>query len=162
MRKLNRIIRDNIRSKLAFAEYGYVPKKYKDAFNLSNLSSRQAAIVHKAANRAIRIHDSRYNDIVGSIVLVAALRMLVPILVKHVLKEAAVGAIEKSVIKPILVRLIEHFKNIIANRGDASYLAAFGKAIKKDFSFLLNILKKEGSTVVNVLSSIWRKITGLF
>jgi hypothetical protein len=140
-----------------------------DSLSCRRLNKKQAAYVRRLANRAIRIHDTRYNDIVGTAAFIIFFKTtILPILV-GILKGAAIaglggaisGPLKEKVVNPILSRLISHGKLLIANKGDQTYTETLIKGIKVDMGKLLAVLKKEGAYVGNKLSSAYQKIRGI-
>lgn len=169
MNKLNRLVRDDIRARLAFARYGYVPKRYNDSRNTKRLTKRQAKQVRRLADRAIRIHDRRYNDIIGLIAFKAVLmKSILPVLIpllKAVAISAASGAIagglKEKFVNPLLNRIINRAKQLNAEKGDGTYTQALIKGIKEDMGRLIGVLKKEGAFISSRIEGLFNKIRGV-
>lgn len=168
MNKLNRLVRDDIRARLALAHYGYVPKRYSDSQSVF-LTKSQKRRVRRLADRSIRLHDRRYNDIVGLLAFKAVLvKSILPVLIpllKAVAISAASGAIagglKEKFVNPLLNRIINRGKQLVAEKGNGTYTQALIKGIKEDLGRLIAVLKKEGAFVSSKIQGLFNKIRGL-
>lgn len=169
MNKLNRLVRNDIRARLAFARYGYVPKRYNDSRSTRRLTRQQKMRVRRLADHAIRIHDRRYNDIIGLIAFKAILvKSILPVLIP-LLKAAAVsgvggaiaGGLKEKIVNPLLGRIINRAKQLNAEKGDGTYTQALIKGIKEDMGRLIAVLKKEGAFVSSKIQGLFNKIRGV-
>lgn len=169
MNNLNRLVRNDIRARLAFARYGYVPKRYTDSVGTMALTKRQRRYVRRLADRAIRIHDRKHNDIVGLIAFKAILiNTIIPALIpllKTVAISAASGAVagslKEKIVNPLVERIIVRGRKLAAEKGDSTYTQAIIKGIKEDLGRLIDVLKKEGAFVSSKLQGLFNKIRGI-
>lgn len=160
MRLIDRLIANEIRSTLALARYGYLPKRYNDSTRYTYLSKRQARRIRRLADRAIRIHDRKYNDIIGIVAFQAGMALLIPLL-KAALASTVADNIKQSVFNPLIQRIFDRFKMIKESKGDGTYTEAIVNEIKSDMEKLLAALKKEGSYLFSKIQSLWQKIRGI-
>lgn len=168
MNKLNRLVRDDIRARLALAHYGYVPKRYSDSQSVF-LTKSQKRRVRLLADRAIRLHDRRYNDIVGflafkAILMKTVIPFLIPLLQKAVIAGvtgAISGGLKEKVINPLIQRIINRGKRLVENKGDGTYTEALIEGIKADIGHLVEILKREGAFVSSKIQGLFNKIRGV-
>lgn len=116
-------------------------------------------------NRAIRVYDKKYSDLLPGVFIGAAkllIPLLIPILKAGVIKGIG-DAVSKTIIMPIINRVITNLQDIANYKGDdETYTQALGKKIKADMDKLIAILKKEKAFIASKLEAAWNKFKGLF
>ena len=114
---------------------------------------------------AIKRHDKRYNDVVGTSVAIMILKTaILPILKAGAIAGVgtAVAAPLKKATEPIIGGLIDNIKRVAkAKPEDQTYIQAICRDIKFQFEKLLAILKREGSYVYSKLLVPWQKVKAL-
>jgi hypothetical protein len=164
MNKLDLLVKREIQDTLYLARHGKFRKQRQDSLPY-RYTKGERLLARLLADRAIRIHDRRYNDIVGFLAIKAAMPVLLPIFKSILiggLTSAATATIKETVTKPIIGRLMERGKEIIANRGDDGYIQSLLKGFKEDMTKLWPILQKEGGFLASKVMGIFSKIRGLF
>lgn len=133
------------------------------------LTNRQNKIASRYVNRAIRIHDKKYNDVVGTIATVGVMQGTMMPLLLAIAKGAAIAGLAKSISKPIeqnitgpiIKRIVDNIKRAAENKGDATYTEAIFGKIKSDMNTLMSILSREKSFAVDKLKSAWDRVKGM-
>lgn len=141
-------------------------RRVDNSFYSRNRNNRLAS---KYVNLAIRMHDARYNDIVGTVATVGVLHGTIMPLLVAILKGAAIAGLAKSiseplkknVTEPIISRIVNNIKLAAANKGDKTYTEAILGKIKSDMNTLTSILAREKSFAGDKVISAWDKIKGM-
>lgn len=131
--------------------------------------SKREAIASKYVNRAIRLCDKKYNDIVGTVATVGFLHGTILPLLLAIAKGAAIAGLAKSISEPIsknitgpiINRIVNNIKLAAANKGDKTYTEAILGKIKSDMNTLMSILSREKSYAAGKLESAWNRVSGM-
>ena len=127
------------------------------------------AMASRYVNKAIRIHDKKYNDVVGTVATVGVLNGVILPLLLSIAKGAAIAGlakslsspIEKNITGPLIKRIVDNIKHAAENKGDATYTEAIFGKIKSDMNTLMNILSREKSFATDKLMSAWDRVKGM-
>lgn len=133
------MIRDNIHSKLAL-----IKKKRRglhlDSFSLSFIND--SIYINELANKAIRHHDRKYNDLVGASILVTYLIMLVVPIIKNLVLDMIREKVKTGIVN-LATSILTDIEVLKAKRKNETYASAAVKAISKKIKTFIAILEKE-------------------
>ena len=167
---LNKAIKDE-RSALVFYAMGTLPpKSFNDSVRRHNIPKTYRDKAIKIVSKKIRLHDKRYNDVVGTAIVATGLGAKILPLLLGLLKAGVIGGIagaisaplKENITQPMIKSLVDKIKEIIRTKDqDQTYTEALLKAFKLDFDNFLQILKKEKSWAYTQLSGQWQRLRGM-
>lgn len=167
---LNKAIRDEYSSLVFYAMNMKVPKSFTDSVKSHRIPKRYRDMANKIVSRRIRLHDKKYNDMVGTTVVAGGLAATILPILLGILKAGIIGGIasalsapiKEKVTMPMVNNLVDHIKNIIKSKDkDEKYTEALIKQFKFDFENFLDLLRQEKSYIYPQLAARWQKIKGM-
>lgn len=161
--RIKRLVRDEINARVFLATHGYERRRHSDSYY--SMSTYAKAKIRRLADRAIRIHDARYNDLVGFVLFKALfINLALPFLInlaKNAISNGISASIKQKLIDPILDRLISAGTALVRKGDEDTYTDAIIRNIKTNFGRLIDILKREGSAIAGKASFIFNKIKNI-
>lgn len=146
---LRRLVRDEINSRIILAKRGVVVNNYSNA------------TIRRIADRAIAVHDARYNDFIGGSLLIGALKLFVLPLLISTVTGAAQSSVRAKVIDPILDKTIWAVKRLIGIGPDDPMSDKLFDTVIAGIGQLIKFFRAENSPIANKLQLAFNKIKGL-